>query len=894
MVSEAELALGVGEVAEIADGRVVDIYFPAVNQTRRYRIKTAPLRRVVLHVGQMAARRGGERIRIERVVEKNGLLTYCGQGIDIPEQELEDKIPLSGALDRLRVGSLGVPEELELHIAAWKVRAAMLGTKVRGLFGSRVSLLGHQLYVAHQVSRLAYPRVLLADQVGLGKTIESGLIFSALRSLGRADRVLIVVPDSLLHQWLAEMVRRFHELFRVVGKEAVNDDAPFVRNARCLTTWSSLKAGLDEQACASDWDLVIIDEAHHLHEGQYAHAVAQRLAKRTRGLLLLTGTPMRGGEQTEFSLLNLVDPQRYNDFERFCLQRQSLHQVSEVARALCEAGDTYAVATHERYLKTLLELIPDDEGLARNVERFRQGEANAQHELLEALIDRHGPGRVLFRNRRERLQKLFPGRHIELVPMRMPEGAVKVDPRLTWVVHFLEQNPQEKVVLIASKAEVVVALQNQLRNGWSIHSAVFYETLSLVERDRQAAWFASSDGPKLLICSEIGSEGRNFQFAHSIIFWDVPIQPDIIEQRIGRLDRIGQKNVVDVFVLYMAGTPVENLLRWHLAMGSFNGPVEGASEIVSQVDLRHNLSEEQFPAVLARSQELLRHYQQQAKDNVDYLVDLNSYNEEQGAELLRELDEAEKSCHLPLLINRLLEVFGVSVDETTQPGLYRLHAGNMLQVDFLAGLRPEGMLVTYDRDLALTQEEVEYLTPDHPLVQSVLSALLDSDSGCAVALHWKGAPKTGLLLQCLYVLEAMGAAALELYRYMPPLTILVTVDINGNLVGGSLPDVRTMKNMRPEMLNKLLSSYGGRLERLTEKTEHRAQAQAEEYCRQVSENAERQLQAELERLRELQRVNPTVSDEEIEQMAVKKEAVMQALSQAAPRLDGLRVILLEA
>ena len=894
VVCEAELGLGLGEVIAVDDSGIAEIRFAAVGQNRRYRLNTAPLRRAVLHAGQLAQGQGGEKFRVESVREEDGLLYYRGQGTELCETQLEHKIPLGGAIDRLRAQNLGVRDELELHMAGWKVRAAMLGGNIRGLSGSRVGLLDHQLYVAHRVSRLAFPRVLLADQVGLGKTIEAGMIFSALRSLGRADRVLIVVPDSLVHQWLAEMARRFNELFRLIAKDAVGDNEPFHYNSRCLTTWGALKTGLYKEACSCDWDLVIIDEAHHLREGQFSHQVAAQLAEHCSGLLLLTGTPARSGAQSEFTLLKLVDAQRYRDFAAYEEQRRTLYAVSEAARQLHEAGSAYEPSAHNPVLDRLAEMFAGDQGVQDIISRFRAGEETAYRELIDALIDRHGPGRVIFRNRRQRLQKLFPGRHIEYVPLKLQKhGDNKiVDPRLEWIVDFLKRHTQDKVVVISSKADVVVALHNQLRRNWNIDSAVFYEELSLVERDRQAVWFSAKDGAQLLLCSEIGSEGRNFQFAHNLIFWDVPIQPDIIEQRIGRLDRIGQQHVVDVYVLYLQETAVEYLLRWHQGMGSFAGPVENASEIIAQVDLRSCLNEDDFDAMLEKSRQLLQLYQTAAQKNVDYLVDLNSYNEDEGASLRREVQEAETACNLPVFITRLLEVFGIYASETRRPGVSSLQAALTEQLDLLGGWR-SGMAVTFDRGVAVTHEDVDYLTPDHPLVLSAISALLDGASGCASALRWQNAPKAGLLVQCLYVLEAIGPVSLELYRYLPPQTLLITVDINGHPYGGEIADVCRMKEMGGDLLNMLLSKLGSRLDRLVESAARQAHEKLNDYGVRAAEQAERRLQEEYVRLQELRKVNDMVSEAEVKQAAAKKEAVLEALQQAKPRLDGLRVILME-
>ena len=104
-------------------------------------------------------------------------------------------------------------------------------------------------------------------------------------------------------------------------------------------------------------------------------------------------------------------------------------------------------------------------------------------------------------------------------------------------------------MLICSQAETAQALELYLRVNKGIRSSVFHEGLSLVNRDRSAAYFADEEeGAQILICSEIGSEGRNFQFAHHLILFDLPLNPDLLEQRIGRLDRIGQKHTIQIHI----------------------------------------------------------------------------------------------------------------------------------------------------------------------------------------------------------------------------------------------------------------------------------------------------------------------------------------------------------
>ncbi|MGS0730046.1 helicase-related protein, partial [Shewanella sp. 0m-11] len=147
----------------------------------------------------------------------------------------------------------------------------------------------------------------------------------------------------------------------------------------------------------------------------------------------------------------------------------------------------------------------------------------------------------------------------------------KFDPRVDWLIDFLKTNRSKKVLIIASQAETALSLEEALRTREGIQATVFHEGMSIIERDKAGAYFAQeTGGAQALICSEIGSEGRNFQFASNLVLFDLPLNPDLLEQRIGRLDRIGQKNDVEIHLPYLANTAQERLTEWyHQGLNAF-------------------------------------------------------------------------------------------------------------------------------------------------------------------------------------------------------------------------------------------------------------------------------------------------------------------------------------
>ena len=187
---------------------------------------------------------------------------------------------------------------------------------------------------------------------------------------------------------------------------------------------------------------------------------------------------------------------------------------------------------------------------------------------IDDLLDRHGTGRVLFRNTRH-VVKGFPHREVRPAPLAAVAGG---DPYRHWLGELLLEHRGKKLLVITALAATAQQLVDEMKQKHGIRATLFHEGMSLIERDRAAAWFADpEEGAQVLICSEIGSEGRNFQFAHHLVLFDLPSNPDLLEQRIGRLDRIGQNAVINIHVPYVTGSAREILFRWyHEGLGAFS------------------------------------------------------------------------------------------------------------------------------------------------------------------------------------------------------------------------------------------------------------------------------------------------------------------------------------
>jgi len=259
------------------------------------------------------------------------VLTYsgtdtAGQQRSVVETELDAHIELNTPIERLLNNQLSKPSDFGVRQTTLEHHATGEGFGLTGLLGARTAFLSHQIYVAVSVGDRFAPRVLLADEVGLGKTIEAGLILAQQIHRQRVHRVMILVPDTLAHQWLVEMQRRFHLAFSLLNGARLEDadiQEEFSDNPLVIAPLSIFEEDRICQDIVSqlDWDMVIIDEAHHLtglgdtrsEFGQFTHD----LSARSRGLLLLSATPEQAGLRNHFDRLQLIDPARFADFDQF-------------------------------------------------------------------------------------------------------------------------------------------------------------------------------------------------------------------------------------------------------------------------------------------------------------------------------------------------------------------------------------------------------------------------------------------------------------------------------------------------------------------------------------------------------------------------------------------------
>jgi ATP-dependent helicase HepA len=872
-ISDSEPELGLGFVSETSR-LTVRLDFRASGEVREYAGENAPLRRVRFHPGDMVTGRDGRTLRVESVEERDGLIHYIGGSREICETALSDTISFSKPEERLFVGQVDAPQTFDLRLRALHHQHRRRKSPTRGFVGGRIDLIPHQLSIATDVTFRLAPRVLLADEVGLGKTIEAGLILHRLLLTGLARRVLILVPDSLVHQWLVEMLRRFNIWFRVFDErrcaaiETARPGAnPFLDDQLILASLR-LFAGNEkrvDQAVAAGWDILVVDEAHHLswtpETVSPEYRAVECLSRSASGLLLLTATPEQLGMESHFARLRLLDPARFHDLETFLRETEGYREIAE-----------------------------EVEGLADPAARA-------------ALLDRHGTGRVMFRNTRATVRG-FPERHAHLSPLDPAEDEASTsDPRIRWLLGLLRKLEPEKVLLICRTRETVEAIEATLRERHGVKAAMFHEGLSLVRRDRHAAWFAEEDGVRLLICSEIGSEGRNFQFARHLVMFDLPLPPELVEQRVGRLDRIGQRSAIQIHVPFLTGRAEEVLVRWHHeGLNDFEENLHGGHRLRDLFGTRveelagrfHEMNRDRGEAELlalirdtVAAREEVRVRLEQGRDR---LLELNSFRPAEAAALIERIREADADTSLDDFMIAVFDHFAIPVEEVARR-TYQLGSAGVL-ADTFPGLPTAGLAVTCDRERALRREDIQFLTWDHPLVTGAIDALLGSEKGNSSFAWWRDSQVTDLYLEALYLLECVAPPALHIDRFLPatPLRVLVdhrAEDRSAAIAAEAIAPLLQRGDARilvsPEVRETLLP-------RLLARSREIAEARVEAIVTEARTTMAARLDQEIERLEELRKVNPSVRPEEIELLVSQRESLGRYLENARLRLDAVRVI----
>ncbi len=432
----------------------------------------------------------------------------------------------------------------------------------------------YQVESVRKVLRQFRGRVLLADEVGLGKTIEAGMVLKEYLLRGMAERVLILTPATLVGQWQEEMLTKFEVEFATTYDSSARSDAlTFWSQPRVIASIATARRPEHQAALAEqNYDLVIVDEAHHLKNRATANwKLVNALNKRF--LLLLSATPVQNSLIELYNLLTLLKPGIFKTEKEFRASymtsgkprvpanRDTMRDLMRdvMIRNTRSLVDVKLPPRHA----TTLRLEPTKEEaacyaeLSRLVQEAHKSATTQQRLSLRHLLSAAGStaataaltiGRYADKRKVSEAWRDLQERYEDL----------RLNSKEQALLDLLRRNPDEKKMVFVHHRETLLRLQD-LAAQHGLNCVLFEGRMTGPEKDRAIERFRE-DVP-LLLCTESGGEGRNLQFCNTLINFDLPWNPMAIEQRIGRIHRIGQTRDVFIFNLAMRGTLEDRVLH---------------------------------------------------------------------------------------------------------------------------------------------------------------------------------------------------------------------------------------------------------------------------------------------------------------------------------------------
>ncbi len=766
-ISLAEPELGLGVVSE-CEHRRVTIEFPHAETNRLYSIGTTPLIRCKFTTGDKVELLNGSIESIVSLQERAGVLYYeLSSESWVSEDKLAHNQGKISPLERLQAGQIGSFKWFNLYRNFLQASTNHQGQLCHGFVGPKINIIPHQYDVAQQILNMPLPRALLADEVGLGKTIEAGLVIHQLVMSGRAQRILICVPAPLINQWLVEMKRKFNLDCTLIDDEFCAEqqgDNPFnqVQVALCNFDWLSHSKYID-QALDTQWDMMVIDESHRLQWQSKAYQSAFELSKVSTGVLLLTATPEQLGVESHFARLHMLDPLRFSDLDQFLREEQQYGLVSQIV-------DSIEIEGLSASLNQITKL-GDDKLLQFAEDTIDKNDD--ENIFIDWMADRYGTGRMVYRNTRRSIAG-FPERHCQFYHL-------KDQTNLEWLLDWLPQQGDKKVLIICQTAENAQLITDQINLTTSIEAGAFHEHHDLIDRDRIAAQFVEDDGVQVLVCSEIGGEGRNFQHAQNLVLFDLPNHPDLVDQRIGRLDRIGQGSDIYIHVPLQARSAQSRMAAlYHHGFDMFTKPNPAASPIYEaySIEIEDMLETgNNAEAIITQCEQASIQLLAEIEQGRDRLLEQHSFSEQRIEPLIDSINSSddEQSNLKEILLN----IFDNSHIDTEFTGAQNIIISPQenCPFSFINSLRDDKATITFDRKQASLREDLEFISWDHPWIKDIVDDLEASGNAfTSCALFKDKTYKNGqVFVETFYQVKADGPGRLELNRYLAPQTRHYTI-----------------------------------------------------------------------------------------------------------------------
>ena len=648
----------------------------------------------------------------------------------VPQEEGASRKELS-LLERLAAGKVDDASDFLTRLDILHLLATREADGLGSFLGGRVRLFPHQLHVAELATRQMPVRWLLADEVGLGKTIEAALIMNRLLHTQKIERCVVVAPEALTVQWLGELWRKYHQAFAILDPPRLADVErdfgagfnPFDVHRRAVIALETLVARpeLTTQAVAAGIDLLVVDEAQRLrrpagHPGEPGYRAVAPIAALGKHVLLLSATPLEDNVHGFFRLLQLLRPDEFPEDTKFearlasgvplppctsSTRRADIGGLPPRVPTAVDVGDFTAL-----WLPALAGSSP-----RRGVDRIRR--ALASGAALRAVL---GPDEIELRQQADAMDA--------------------TDPRLEWLLTNAKRwrRANEKTLVFVAHRETLEMLRDALSARAQIASGVFHEDLSAARRDIEVAQFRAGDGPSILISTEAGGEGRNFEFCHRLVLYDLPWKPSTVEQRIGRLDRIGRRMPVEITYFRPSTGIGADVVRLFEALGLFNEPIAGLEPQLGHIeraieemalDPGASLSDAQLATLLAETQAARTRIHEAAY----HQLHRDPYRADLGPAILARVPP-DLDALIEGVVISAAERLNFHVEQVRGRRAYAIEFGNEAIIDSLPGV-PAGTSVvgTFDRESAVEDETIDFFSSGHALVEGLLAHFEEDPKG---------------------------------------------------------------------------------------------------------------------------------------------------------------------
>ena len=664
--------------------------------------------------------------------------------------------------ERLGAGEVDDPADFLTRLEMLHLLATREADGLGSFLGGRVRLFPHQLHVAERATTHMPVRWLLADEVGLGKTIEAALIMNRLLHTQRIERCLVAVPEALTVQWLGELWRKYHQVFTLLDGPRLDDVErdfgggfnPFDVHRRSVIALETLveRPELVTQAVDAGIDLLVVDEAQRLrrprgHPGEPAYRAIAPIAALGRHVLLLSATPLEDDTHGFFRLLQLLRPDEFpegTDFEARLASGVPLPPCTSSTRRSDIGGlpprvpipvDLDVKSGAPDLADTIRAQFARDERtdpLTRRRALDRIQRALASGAALKAVL---GPDETDLRQR--------------------ADAADAADPRLQWLITHAKRwrRANEKSLIFVAHRETLEMLRDALGRHAQLASGVFHEELSAARRDTEVARFRADDGPSILVSTEAGGEGRNFEFCHRLVLYDLPWNPSTVEQRIGRIDRIGRRMPVNIVYFRPSSGIGAEVVRALEALGLFEAPLGavagdegfgGPQDEASEANQRPTGID--VASLITRAQGMRTRGREAAYGELHR----DPYRPDLGPAILARIPPDLDSLIERVVVSAASRL-GFRVEQVRGRRTYAIEFGNEAIIDSLPGVpAATSMVGTFDREYAVEDETIDFFSSGHALVEGLLAHFEDDAKGRVARLEMQIAGDPGRGIVAIY------------------------------------------------------------------------------------------------------------------------------------------------